>query len=188
MKSLESELMSLLGNMCSEVVDVAQQTDFPWEALPNRLFSWMRLNLMQRQQAFMYCSSWTVTELYDFTMSLEDKEKMLKELETFLFNVMCLTRPARAVNQRRGLRQYYRQKFLEQMPGSALCKVVQQPLPEDVEVQPLKPDELPLQIKRHRLPKPVQVLLLQLVKVGVLWQQIRPHFSHQALHCQCSAH
>lgn len=109
----QSNLMHLMDDMLYEVVDAGQQADLNWEQLPNRMLEWLRLNLMQRQQAVMYNVSWTASELEDFPrLPLPSREQLLKDFEYFLFNVMGMSRPARATEQRSTLRHHYRDNLL----------------------------------------------------------------------------
>lgn len=103
-------LEQMLESFVTEVVDFAQCTDLMWDSIPGRVITWLKYNLMQRQQAILYNSSWTTSELDDFpTIGILDREQLMKEFEFFLFHVMSLERPGRATDQRRALRKQYRE-------------------------------------------------------------------------------
>eukprot|EP00931_Biecheleriopsis_adriatica_P073345 TRINITY_DN4764_c0_g1_i1.p1 TRINITY_DN4764_c0_g1~~TRINITY_DN4764_c0_g1_i1.p1 ORF type:complete len:2667 (-),score=676.03 TRINITY_DN4764_c0_g1_i1:72-8072(-) len=100
----------------TEVIDAGAQTELSAEASVGRLFEWLRLNLMQRQQAVIYNSSWITSVIEDFpTISLENREQMLKDFEEFLKNVMGLENPIRGIDQRRRLRQRIRENYLKEV-------------------------------------------------------------------------
>lgn len=112
----DSDFMSELfgAGLATEVMDCAQQVDLVWDSIPSRVFTWLRLNLFQRQQATFYCSDWLVSELEEFpSLSFAERERLIKDFEHFLFEVMCLERPSRAVEQRRGLRKTIRKEIHE---------------------------------------------------------------------------
>merc|ERR1719262_30589 len=74
--------------------------DVPWTIL-----KWMKLNLMQRQQAFFYCSKWEVTPLSGFGDF--DGLRLLRDLEDFFLDIMGYRPPTKHM-QRRVLRKRYR--------------------------------------------------------------------------------
>merc|ERR1719253_2060565 len=77
-----NELMALLENMTTEVVDAGQSPDVIWEAIPGRVLTWLKYNLMQRQQAELYCGDYEVTELEDFPeINSVERERLVKDVE-----------------------------------------------------------------------------------------------------------
>merc|ERR1719326_19597 len=80
-----------------EIIDCSTQCEFSWDSLPDRLISWLKLNLMQRQQAEFYCAPWEVTEMELFPSLCDPKKrlKFIKDFEDFLLEVMKVSRPTK---------------------------------------------------------------------------------------------
>eukprot|EP00930_Biecheleria_cincta_P023423 TRINITY_DN1692_c0_g1_i1.p1 TRINITY_DN1692_c0_g1~~TRINITY_DN1692_c0_g1_i1.p1 ORF type:complete len:2990 (+),score=801.55 TRINITY_DN1692_c0_g1_i1:149-9118(+) len=91
-----------------EVVDVMQQCQIVWEEVPREVLNWLKLNLMQRQQAELYCTEWNISDmLYWPEMPLSTRDRLVKEFELFLNEVLQCMKPTKH-GVRAGLRQKYR--------------------------------------------------------------------------------
>eukprot|EP00746_Dinoflagellata_sp_MGD_P000941 gnl/MRDRNA2_/MRDRNA2_101757_c0_seq1.p1 gnl/MRDRNA2_/MRDRNA2_101757_c0~~gnl/MRDRNA2_/MRDRNA2_101757_c0_seq1.p1 ORF type:complete len:2150 (+),score=483.21 gnl/MRDRNA2_/MRDRNA2_101757_c0_seq1:798-6452(+) len=114
-----------------EIIDCATQSACVWDSLPNQFVEWMKLNLMQRQQAEFYCTPWDVTELELFPNLCEPKKrlKFIKDFEDFLFEVMRLSRPTKH-QARRKLRERYRSEGTVHGTGGELSTCADEPAPE----------------------------------------------------------
>eukprot|EP00746_Dinoflagellata_sp_MGD_P127534 gnl/MRDRNA2_/MRDRNA2_62085_c0_seq1.p1 gnl/MRDRNA2_/MRDRNA2_62085_c0~~gnl/MRDRNA2_/MRDRNA2_62085_c0_seq1.p1 ORF type:complete len:1736 (+),score=365.70 gnl/MRDRNA2_/MRDRNA2_62085_c0_seq1:3015-8222(+) len=95
-----------LDQMLCEVVDCEQQTEMIWEDVAEGVLSWLKYNLMQKQQAELYSSDWTISPIPGFDWDLNRRNDYLRGFEEFLKRVMCLEKPTKR-EQRRGLRNLY---------------------------------------------------------------------------------
>eukprot|EP00746_Dinoflagellata_sp_MGD_P167985 gnl/MRDRNA2_/MRDRNA2_99034_c0_seq1.p1 gnl/MRDRNA2_/MRDRNA2_99034_c0~~gnl/MRDRNA2_/MRDRNA2_99034_c0_seq1.p1 ORF type:complete len:3067 (-),score=761.59 gnl/MRDRNA2_/MRDRNA2_99034_c0_seq1:70-9270(-) len=88
-----------------EVIDSSQQCESTWLKLPDEVITWLKLNLMQKQQAEHYYTDWSVSEFESFgEMDAARRDKIIKDFEYFLDNEMCMIRPTKH-KVRRGLRK-----------------------------------------------------------------------------------
>lgn len=91
-----------------EIVDCSTNSDLVWNDVPEDVISWLKLNLMQREQAEFYCTHWEISELNHFQgLQAQRREQILNDFDEFLSEVMC--RPhAQKHDVRKHIRQRYR--------------------------------------------------------------------------------
>jgi len=86
-----------------------QQTDVNWDAIPDAIVSWLKLNLMQKMQAELYCLPWKVSELEWFPELKQSKrDRIINSFEYFINNVMGRVAPTKH-QARAKLRETYRE-------------------------------------------------------------------------------
>lgn len=91
-----------------EVVDVLQQSEVPWHDIPEKVLRWLKMNLFQREQASLYCTKWSASEIDAFPeISPTKRERILRDFEHFIFDTMNCRYPSKH-EWRRGLRHLYR--------------------------------------------------------------------------------
>lgn len=116
-----------------EVVDAGQQSDvLDWDELPGRLMDWLKLNLLQRELAEVYCTDWEVTPLEEFpslSHKPQKREQMIRDFELFMSEVLCRMPPTKH-DLRRTLRRLYKRNRSES-PSRHLPRLEQEFLPKE---------------------------------------------------------
>eukprot|EP00927_Polykrikos_kofoidii_P039101 TRINITY_DN33530_c0_g2_i1.p1 TRINITY_DN33530_c0_g2~~TRINITY_DN33530_c0_g2_i1.p1 ORF type:complete len:1455 (-),score=221.44 TRINITY_DN33530_c0_g2_i1:102-4208(-) len=91
-----------------DVVDCSVQTGLSWMDLPLDIIEWLKLNLLMREQADLYCMPWEVTPIPHFShVSKLEASALVHDFEIFMSVTMCRPHPTKH-EMRKNLRKAYR--------------------------------------------------------------------------------
>jgi len=71
--------------------------------------NWLKFNIIQREQAALYCKTWEVSALEEFGLPLSQREKLVRDFEIFLDDTLMRPKPTKH-EMRTGFREKYRKE------------------------------------------------------------------------------
>jgi len=94
-----------------EVIDCYQQCQLSWQDLPWTILNWLKFNIIQQEQAGLYCTPWRVSPLEHFDLSDKHREKLVRDFQIFLDETLMRPKPTKHEMRSKIRAKYRKEKF-----------------------------------------------------------------------------